>query len=183
LRLLLIDESASTRATYIELLSAINPGTDYAFEEASSAEQGLNACASWRPHCVLLDDRLPDMNSVAFLDAVSALAARDAVSVLILTGRETAESPSQPAPDGTLWKAELDGVALDQAIRAAVAKRSEKRATERARLQQLDELHRRLKGKWTDLLAKTESRRTVQSRLASGLGSAQTANDSGESPN
>jgi light-regulated signal transduction histidine kinase (bacteriophytochrome) len=121
LRLLIVDDSPEDRTVYRRLLS----GSDFTLDvaEAESADQGLELCREFRPHCLLLDYRLPDMTGLEFLADLATQHEPWSIAVVMLTGQgdETVavEAMKWGAQD-YLVKASLTPDNLNQAIASAL---------------------------------------------------------------
>src|SRR5258707_11996355 len=89
LRILVVDDSPEDRLIYRRLL-AKDSDQRYEFLETDSGADGLRQARAARPDCVLLDYRLPDLDGLEFLTALTAEAValhQAAVPVIVLTGR------------------------------------------------------------------------------------------------
>lgn len=85
LTVLLIDPSPEIRLT-IRYLLAKDPGCQYRFVEAESAAAALNICRRERPHCVLLDNHLPDMSGMELLQLLGGAFGSNNLPVVMLSG-------------------------------------------------------------------------------------------------
>ncbi len=85
LTLLLIDNSPEDRLNIRHLL-AKDPDRHYRFVEAESAAAALEICRRERPHCVLLENYLPDMNGVELLQLLGSAFGSNILPVVMLSG-------------------------------------------------------------------------------------------------
>lgn len=114
--LLLIDDDDIDRESVRRLLSQT-----YTMQEAAMGQDGLTAVDRKRPHLVLLDYRLPDVDS---FDVLSKLVAKD-IPVIVLTGEESPGvivAAMQQGAEDYLIKGRLSKDSLDWAINNALAK-------------------------------------------------------------
>jgi len=84
-RVLIVDDSPEDREVYRRFLRSDGDHA-YEFAEAETGEEGLQACRTKAPDCVLLDYRLPDLDGLAFLREVGAVDGAD-IPVIVLTGQ------------------------------------------------------------------------------------------------
>src|SRR5258707_6188144 len=125
LRILVVDDSPEDRLIYRRLL-AKDPDHRYEIVETDSGADGLRQARAERPDCVLLDYRLPDLDGLEFLSALTAEAAalqQAAVPVIVLTGQgnETVavEAMKSGAQD-SLVKASISPPGLRRAVHNAI---------------------------------------------------------------
>src|SRR5687768_14614760 len=83
LRILIVDDSPEDRYTYRRLLTGQHRRT-FHFFESDLGEEGLDACRTARPDCVLLDYRLPDLDGIEFLQRLKT-ASDNQVPIIVLT--------------------------------------------------------------------------------------------------
>ena len=143
IELLLVDDDEIDRELVCRLLSS-----EYAVSEAATAEEALAAVERYRPDCVLLDYRLPDMDGLQMLPLLT----RANLPVIILTGEESPEVIVQAMQQGAqnyLVKGSLTQIGLQHAITGAIEKVALKR--------DVDEKNRQLR-KLASALALAEQR-------------------------
>ncbi|MBD1911620.1 MULTISPECIES: PAS domain S-box protein [unclassified Leptolyngbya] len=83
--ILVVDDSAVARATYIQYLKAASD-VPYHFLQAGTLAVGLDLWRSHHPDIVLLDVRLPDGDGLQFLEMVGAEPSERRSPVIVLTG-------------------------------------------------------------------------------------------------
>lgn len=121
-RLLLIEDDEVDRELVSRLL-----GQTYDITEVSRGSDGLALVAGDPPDIVLLDYRLPDMESFEILDRFHA----EGIPVIVLTGEESPDvivSAMRRGAQDYLLKWHLSKVALEQAIDNALEKSSLQRS-------------------------------------------------------
>lgn len=79
---LIIDDSAEDRLLYRESLAS-----EYTILEAETGEQGLQLYRTYRPECLLLDYRLPRMDGLQVLEALTREFGKHACAIVLLTIR------------------------------------------------------------------------------------------------
>lgn len=85
-RLLIVDDSREDREVIRRALA--HPDHDrFEIVEVALGQDGLALCRAAPPDCVLLDHRLPDMDALAFLAALTADGAEVPVPVVVITGQ------------------------------------------------------------------------------------------------
>ena len=128
-----------------------------AVSEAVTAEEALAVVERYRPDCVLLDYRLPDMDGLQMLPLLT----RANLPVIILTGEESPEVIVQAMQQGAqnyLVKGSLTQIGLQHAITGAIEKVALKR--------DVDEKNRQLRQLASALaLAEQRERRRVSQIL------------------
>lgn len=87
-RVLVVDDSADTRALVAEMLA----GEGIEAEMATTGEEALAAFARTKPDCILLDIALPGMDGVATCERIRALPGGDRVAILFVTARRDVET-------------------------------------------------------------------------------------------
>jgi two-component system sensor histidine kinase/response regulator len=123
-RILLIDDDAVDRAAVRRALR--KSGLEHTLTEASGGEEGQRLAAEMAFDCVLLDYRLPGIDTFALLKTLLA-AEGDARAVLMLTGEADPELATRLMRAGALDyldKAEVTPSGLARAIRYAEARRA-----------------------------------------------------------
>jgi len=123
-RILLIDDDAVDRAAVRRALR--KSGLMHTLTEASGGEEGQRLAAEMAFDCVLLDYRLPGIDTFALLKTLLA-AEGDARAVLMLTGEADPELATRLMRAGALDyldKAEVTPSGLARAIRYAEARRA-----------------------------------------------------------
>jgi signal transduction histidine kinase len=124
LRILIVDDSSEDQEAYHRLLTH-DSSHNYAIIKAESGEQGLELCQVGTFDCVLLDYRLPDLNGLEFM---AALTRHDPVMpfpVIMLTGFGSEVVATDAMKAGAmdyLSKNSLSAKALERSIRNAVEK-------------------------------------------------------------
>ncbi|NTU85100.1 MAG: response regulator, partial [Chloroflexales bacterium] len=120
LTVLIVEDVPEDRLTMRRLLARAAP-TGYTFLEASRGDQALAAVQASLPDCVLLDQRLPDMDGLALLAALRAVTD---VPVVLLTsaGNEAlAVAALQQGAQEYLPKGTLTPERLHLSIQRAIA--------------------------------------------------------------
>jgi CheY-like chemotaxis protein len=84
-RILIVEDSLEDREFYRRRI-AQGCGEDYLFWETGSGEEGLRLCGEVRPHCVLLDYQLPDLDGLEFLDRLRGAESSVEIPIVMLTG-------------------------------------------------------------------------------------------------
>jgi PAS domain S-box-containing protein len=86
--ILIVDDSPEDREVIRAHLAkaAVAEGLHLQFAESECGEDGLESYASHKPDCVLLDNHLPDMDALHFLDCLRTTGGDIPVPVVILTG-------------------------------------------------------------------------------------------------
>jgi two-component sensor histidine kinase len=126
MRIVMVDDSAADRRLCQVLLGEVY-GSDLEFFEASGAAQGLEACRTLAPDCVLLDYKLPDMTGLEFL---AQLCPQDAVAtpkvaIVMLTGMSSEQVAVEAMRAGAhdyLVKDRISTEGLSMAVRKATEK-------------------------------------------------------------
>lgn len=138
-RILVVNSSAEDRLRHRRLLEA-SPDFTVEVDEAESGAAALEALKRIRPDGVVVDQSLPDMDGLEFLERLGQAAGRDdepAAPVILLTGqddRKTANDAHQRGAHECLIKRGLTGDALCRAVQ---------RAAHHASMQRLVHEHRR----------------------------------------
>jgi DNA-binding response OmpR family regulator len=86
IRVLLVDDTPFVRELYTKMLSAAG----HEVIAAASGREALTLIAYHRPHVVLLDFMMPEMNGAQVLTALRAKAETRGLPVLVLTGSTSA---------------------------------------------------------------------------------------------
>jgi PAS domain S-box-containing protein len=132
-RLLIIDDRAEDREAFRQVFS--RGETRFEILDASLGAEGLALCRQDPPACVILDHRLPDMDALEFLAALSAGRPELPVPVVVVTepGDEAAalQALKAGAEDYLVKGPALEG--LPQAVRTAIEKVSLRRRLEEQR--------------------------------------------------
>ncbi|MGE5659492.1 MAG: PAS domain S-box protein [Actinomycetota bacterium] len=84
LTILLIDDSETERATYRRFLNT-EESERYRFVEFERAEAALEWCQSHTPDVILLDEQLPDLDGLEFLNALQTQTGETQFPLLLLT--------------------------------------------------------------------------------------------------
>jgi signal transduction histidine kinase/DNA-binding response OmpR family regulator/CHASE3 domain sensor protein len=142
-----LEEGAKPRLLIVEddtvfagIVARVAEGRGYAVRQAVTGQEGLEVAREWRPHGIVLDVGLPDMDGYALRDALQAQPETAAIPVHFISGAEDegrAEGAlgflrkpvAREALDGVLERlmpAEADGRGIllvdgDDSARAAVA--------------------------------------------------------------
>jgi signal transduction histidine kinase len=131
LRILIVDDSPEDRFTYRRLLTSQHR-RDFQFFESDLGEEGLEACRTNRPDCVLLDYRLPDLDGVEFLQRLRT-ASESEVPIIVLTRQGNEEIAVQAMKAGAedyLLKDSVSADSLCRAIEFAMEKAANRRERE-----------------------------------------------------
>lgn len=132
INLLLIEDDEIDRELVRRLI-----GQTYELHEATNGSDGLATLANQRPQLVLLDYRLPDIDSFDLLDQLVA----DDIPVIILTGEENPEvivTAMRKGAEDYLLKTNLSRDTLEWAVHGAL----EKAQLQRSVKEQQQQLHR-----------------------------------------
>ncbi len=89
--LLLVEDSDVQRRAIVELIG----NGDVAITAAASGAEALNALASKRFDCVVLDLGLPDMTGFDLIDRIEADSRLEALPIIVYTGRELTPEEAQ----------------------------------------------------------------------------------------
>jgi PAS domain S-box-containing protein len=116
--ILLIDAGAEKRAGWRRALKR-ERHYDYQFVEAESGEKGLAAYLKIKPDCVLLADRLPDLDSLMMLSRMSEESAGAALPVLMI-GETDNQSASEQMIRSGAQDYLIDGETEPEYLRRAV---------------------------------------------------------------
>jgi PAS domain S-box-containing protein len=114
MRILIVDDAETDRATYIRYLKTDKHQT-YKFLEAETIEEGLELWRSQNPDIVLVDYELPDGNGLEILEAMRAENLMGKLGTIMLTGRGNERLAVQSMRLGAadyLVKGEITAVAL-----------------------------------------------------------------------
>ena len=139
---LLVDDTPEDRAVYRAYLTD-DPAADYHYVEASLGQEALTLCQTQRPDCLVLDQRLPDMDGLQCLSHLQMQCGAQTPPVILLTGigSETlaVEAMKRGALD-YLVKGQLTPDALRRAVQHAIAQADLRRilATQRQQTQEYD---------------------------------------------
>jgi two-component system NtrC family sensor kinase len=121
LTILFVDDSPEDRAIYRRYLSQ-QTTTTYTCIEAATGAEGLQACQTAQPDCIVLDFSLPDMTGVEFLHTMQAAHDVLAIPVVMLTGQGSEQLAVQVLQQGAqdyLVKGQLTADSLQHAITTA----------------------------------------------------------------
>jgi signal transduction histidine kinase len=144
LKLLIVDDSPEDVTVYRRLLVGGDFELDIA--DAQSADEGLRLCREFRPQCVLLDYRLPDMTGLEFLAELATSHEPWSIAVVMLTGQgdeNVAVEAMKWGAQDYLVKANLTPDNLNQAITSALNVCAMRR-TIREQQQRLEQSNREL---------------------------------------
>ena len=84
--LFIIDNNPSDRSTYHEWIQQSTP-ISLDIQELENGKQALQACAHMSPHCILLDNQLPDMTGIDFLSRLKNEHVTPAFPCIFLIGQ------------------------------------------------------------------------------------------------
>ncbi|WNM63744.1 ATP-binding response regulator [Candidatus Nitrospira neomarina] len=94
LRILIVDDSPSDRSTYTQWIRR-TASIRVDIQEMDTGTQAWEACRISPPHCLLLDDQLPDMTGLEFLAKVRGPHSQWKTPIVFLTGYGNDEIASQ----------------------------------------------------------------------------------------
>jgi PAS domain S-box-containing protein len=146
LKLLVVEDNPADRALYRIYLKHV-PGLEIA--EAEFGHEGLALCRDWKPHCVLLDFTLPDMNGLAFIEKLRDDLGSIPCALVMLTGiadeRVAVKAVNAGATDYVPKSDNMEAV-LDHSIFNAIDKfrLEQELESKRAELARSEYLHRSL---------------------------------------
>jgi serine phosphatase RsbU (regulator of sigma subunit) len=126
LRILIVDGNPEDRNHYRSLLrgEAVK-ASGLVFHEADSGQTGKQFCRSKKPHCILLDYRLPDLDGLQFLTEIRADSkpyGHPAVVFITSRGAEgVAAEALRRGADDFLVKEQMTADDLNAALRRALA--------------------------------------------------------------
>ncbi|MFN7949807.1 MAG: PAS domain S-box protein [Blastocatellia bacterium] len=138
---LIVDDAAADRLTCRRLLEQ-DQIHRYRCLEADSAAQALALLAETRPDCVLLDYLLPDAHGLALLDQINSTMGRDALAVILLTGRNDAALAVEAVRRGAHDCLDKNQI-VPESLRRSVSSAIEKAALQRS-LRESEERYRQL---------------------------------------
>ncbi|TAM45448.1 MAG: EAL domain-containing protein [Gammaproteobacteria bacterium] len=118
-KLLLVDDDAVDRMTCRRALTRHMSG-EFELIEADTGEEGLRLVRTEKPHCILLDYKLPDLNGLEFLEQLSKAENGRLPPIVMLTGTDDAtvavEAMKRGARDYLVKQADQPGVELIPAV-------------------------------------------------------------------
>jgi signal transduction histidine kinase/DNA-binding response OmpR family regulator len=135
LTILLVDDSTVDRTLYRHFLGST---ATYTFLEATTGEEGLRLCQTTQPDCLILDFYLPDMDGLAFLDALQMETVSLPYPVVMLTGQGSEQLAVQSMHRGVQDYVVKDDLSADMLRRVIT------NAVDKFRLQQMLKAHRSL---------------------------------------
>lgn len=94
IRLFIINAHPNERSMYIRWIQHAAP-IRLDIQEMETGEQALKACMTIPPHCILLDDQLPDMTGLEFLSRLKASLLPSDTPIIFLTGPGDTEVAAQ----------------------------------------------------------------------------------------
>lgn len=119
IKLLLVDDDAVDRMTCRRALTR-HMGSEYVLIEADTGEEGLHLVRMEKPHCILLDYQLPDLNGLEFLEQLSKTENGRLPPIIMLTGTDdtsvAVEAMKRGARDYLVKQADQPGVELIPAV-------------------------------------------------------------------
>jgi PAS domain S-box-containing protein len=121
--ILLVNSAVTDRATYRQWLNRDTQPT-FTFLEANCGSTALEVCQQEIPALILLDDRLPDMDSLEFLARLKQRTIRQQIPVVIVSEREDITTAVQAMKQGAqdyLVKPKLTSATLCRAVQEAIA--------------------------------------------------------------
>jgi len=133
LHILIIDDDEVDRQALRRML--VEAFDDIRFDEAVDARSGLAAISDGHD-CVLLDNRLPDMDGLEVVDKMNGVDGQPSTPVIMLTGSGCEETAVEAMKRGVLDyvpKSELSPLRLARAIRHAMDRTSLQRQLAQAR--------------------------------------------------
>lgn len=164
--ILVVDDSPDDRAVIRRFLGRRD--REYDIFEAGTGEAGLAYLREERPDCVLLDYSLPDMDGIAFLEALRADPdRRSSVPIAVLTGQESDDVAAQALKRGAqdyLVKDGLTSPGLVRAIENSIEKFRIQRELEESRMavelrnHKLEVLRDQLQEKVSELATATQAK-------------------------
>jgi len=89
IRVLIVDDDRTMRALLNALLSHIGPGFEY--QEATNGQQALELAMKYRPHLMVVDWAMPEMNGIELIKALRNSELGRGIYILILTGMKQDE--------------------------------------------------------------------------------------------
>jgi len=99
IKLFIINAHFHNRSMYRRWIQHAAPiGLD--IQEMETGEQALTACMSMSPHCLLLDEQLPDMTGLELLSRLSAIRSPSAMPITFLIGSGDTEIAAQAIKAG-----------------------------------------------------------------------------------
>ena len=131
IRLLIVEDSEFDRYQYRELLAKCDHR--YALTEVTWAEQALCAIAEQRFDCVLLDNKLPGLSGLQFMESLQHLPENSRPPVILITGYETNALGARALGSGAyecLDKGRLDSEVLERTILFCVSRHCRKQSDE-----------------------------------------------------
>jgi signal transduction histidine kinase len=123
-RVLIVDDSPEDRELYRRFLAS-DPGHRYELVETETGEEGVAACRTHHPDCVLLDYRLPDLDGLAFLTDLNCIVDGVGVPVIVLTGQGSESVAVEAMKNGAqdyLLKSTMTPASLLRAVENAIQK-------------------------------------------------------------
>jgi PAS domain S-box-containing protein len=120
--ILIADDSAIDRETYIRYLTRDLPGV-YRVVEAATGEEALKLATVERPDCILLDYFLPDCEGIELLDELQVVGSGRASPVVIVTGGGSEATAVQAMKRGArdyLIKSEIGPERLRRTIETVI---------------------------------------------------------------
>src|SRR5215208_7474719 len=123
-RVLIVDDSPEDREMYRRFLAS-DPGHRYELIETETGEEGVAACRTHRPDCVLLDYRLPDLDGLTFLTDLNCEVDGVGVPVIVLTGQGSESIAVEAMKNGAqdyLLKGTMTAASLLRAVENAIQK-------------------------------------------------------------
>ncbi len=128
-RVLVVESNAEEREHYKGILAGEASERGFDLQEAASGKEGLKICRAEQPGCVVMGDKLADMDAARFLDELSDEAGRVATPVVVVLTQRSRKAVNTIMGCGAtdwLFKDETDSL-LGRVVGYAV----ERRATEK----------------------------------------------------
>lgn len=142
--ILLVDDTPEDRELYRLYLTG-DPAAEYHFAEATLGQEALSLCQTLHPDCLLLDQRLPDLDGVECLARLQAQYGAQMPPVVLLTGignEALAVEAMRHGAQDYLVKGQLTADALRRAVQHAIERADLRRALEAQRQQAEEDLRR-----------------------------------------
>ena len=131
---LMVEDSPEDRAVYRRYLS--QAAGEFEITDAETGEEGLAACRTQPPDCILLDYNLPDLDGIDFLAQFADQDAPPQSAIVMLTGQGNEAIAVEAMKKGAqdyLIKGNISAAQLERAVCNAIEKKSLMRAVEQQR--------------------------------------------------
>ena len=126
-RVLIVESNDADREQYKGILAGETFEEGLALVEAASGEEGLQACQSEPPDCVVLGEKLADMGATAFLEQLADESGAVAMPVIVVISRRSRKAVNEVMERGARdWlPKDQAGAVLPRAVRYIVERRVE----------------------------------------------------------